>query len=189
MTSRLRLILAIATFVGAAACGDPTRPRADIPVVADTVELFALNGSLLSAPVAFTILGGATVTLNSGFGFDVAVDLDSQGRILLYPARLVANNLAATSLVGIRRVDESYDDLLLAPRGGFRGDSVTVLQVGQVAVVEVTSEVCQFALAGIHLYGKFVVDSITPAARKLYGRLTTNPNCGFRSLVPGVPRE
>jgi hypothetical protein len=189
MTSRLRAILAIAIFVGAAACGDPTRPRADIEVVSDTVELFALNGSLLSADVGFSILGGATAPLDARFAFDVAVDLDDQGRVVLYPARLVANNLAATSLVGIQRVGESYESLTLAPRGGYRGDSATVLQIGQVAVVEVTSEVCQFALAGIHLYGKFVVDSIRPSARKLFGRLTTNPNCGFRSLVPGVPRE
>jgi hypothetical protein len=193
MTSRLRAILAIAILVGSAACGDPTRPRADIAVVSDTVELFALNGSLLSAPIGFSILGGSLAPLDFRFAFDVAVDLDDQGRILLYPVRLVANNLARTSLVGIQRVERTYEELTLAPQGGYRGDSVTVLQVGQVAAVEYTSilsgEPCTFALAGRHLYGKFVVDSIDRAARKLYSRLTTNPNCGFRSLVPGVPRE
>lgn len=192
MTSRLPVVLlATAILVGAAACGDPTRPDAELLVTEDTLTLYALNGSIPAAPVAFSILDGRTRALNSSFGFDVAVDIDAQGNVLLYPARLVASPLVGTAFVGIQKVGESYAALTRAPRSGdgYKRDSATVLRPGEVAAIEVTSEICQFSVVGVNIYGKFVVDSVRPATREIFGRLTNNPNCGFRSLVPGLPED
>ena len=38
------------------------------------------------------------------------------------------------------------------------------------------------------LYAKVVIDSTKPTTtRAIYMRVTTDPNCGYRSLVPGLP--
>jgi hypothetical protein len=192
MTSRSRLFLASAAAVTVAAigaCGDPTGTRGEIAVVEDTVTLYALNGSHPAAPVGFSILDGSLRPLNSAFAFDVALDLDAQGRVVVYPARMLAGNLVPTSLAGVRKVDGTWSSVTEAPTSGYRADSAVTLAVGEVAVVQVATEICTYALRGVNVYGKFVVDSIRPAGREIFGRLLNNPNCGFRSLVPGVPRD
>jgi hypothetical protein len=39
------------------------------------------------------------------------------------------------------------------------------------------------------MYGKFSVDSVSLPNRQIFGKLATDPNCGFRSLEPGLPKE
>ncbi|HYD53930.1 MAG TPA: hypothetical protein VEA99_14935 [Gemmatimonadaceae bacterium] len=189
MTSKFGLPLAVAAVAFIAACGDPTGTRAELNVVEDTVELYAINGSHPAAPIGFTIADGALRTLNSAFAFDAAVDLDAQGRVILYPARLVAGNQVPTSLVGLQKVGGTFSSVTRAPSSGYRPDSALTLAVGEVAVIQVSSELCVYALRGVNLYGKFVVDSVRASDRQIWGRLTNNPNCGFRSLVPGIPKD
>ena len=192
MTSSSRLLIAvaaIATVAAIGACGDPTGTRGEIPVVEDTVTLYAINGSHPAAPVGFSILDGSLRPLNSAFAFDVALDLDAQGRVVVYPARLIAGNLVPTSLAGVQKVSGTWSSVTEAPTSGYRGDSSVTLSVGEVAVIQVSTEICTYAIRGVNIYGKFVVDSIKPAGREIFGRLLNNPNCGFRSLVPGVPRD
>jgi hypothetical protein len=107
----------------------------------------------------------------------------------MYPARLVAGNLIPTGNVGIQKVGGNWSSVTKAPNSGYRADSAVTLAIGEVAVVQVTTEVCLYAIRGVNVYGKFVVDSIRAADRRIYGRLASNPNCGFRSLVPGLPKD
>jgi hypothetical protein len=34
-----------------------------------------------------------------------------------------------------------------------------------------------------------VIDSVRLTTRQLFLRITAEPNCGFRSFLPGVPRD
>ena len=190
MTSRLPALLPLAALVAVAACGDPTRARAEAEVRVTSVALYALNGSPANAPVGFAIINGSLQPLDQSFAADVVVDLDSQGRVLLYPIRLVASPIVSSiTHVGIQKVGERFDALTRAPSSGYRTDSATVLRVGETAAIEVTSQLCSFSLMGVSYYGKFSVDSVALASRRIYGKLGINPNCGFRSLVPGLPKE
>lgn len=188
--SRLPVLLAFAAAVcTAAACGDPTRANAELEVKIDTIALYALNGTPTSAPVGFSVLDRRLYALNAGFGFDVALDIDAQRRVVLYPVRTVASGIVNARSVGVRTVSESFEALTRAPRGDYKRDSAVVVNIGQTAAIEVPQVVCQYSPMGVSVYAKLVVDSVRTDDRRIFLRIGTNPNCGFRSLVPGIPKE
>ena len=45
---------------------------------------------------------------------------------------------------------------------------------------------CQFDIRQ-DIYAKFFVDSVLPAERRVKLTARINPNCGFRSLLIGIP--
>jgi hypothetical protein len=193
MTARLRAGLAAATLVAATllACGDPNAPEATFANYADTLELYALNGSPRGAPTAVSLVAGRTG--NSGVGtdlaflFDVAVDIDASGRPVLYPVRTVAAPFLGRHRVGIRRTTQPFESIVSAPTDNYVHDSVTVVAVGEVVLIQsADADACTTPFTTGLIYGKMVVDSIRPSTRRLFVRVTGNPNCGFKSLVPGV---
>jgi hypothetical protein len=200
MTAQLRAGLAAATLAAAAmlACGDPLGPEARFETYADTVALYALNGAPRGAPTAIRIIAGAAggtaaVFTDAAFGIDVAVDIDEQGRPRLYPVRDIASPLiglfsptAAPHQVGIQRTTDAFDDIARAPNNGYVRDSAVTVAVGEVVLIESLDPIaCPTLFAPI--YAKMVIDSIRPATRQVFLRITGDPNCGFRSLIPGVP--
>jgi hypothetical protein len=38
-----------------------------------------------------------------------------------------------------------------------------------------------------HIYAKVVIDSVQLATRAIYLRQVMDPNCGYRSFLPGLP--
>jgi hypothetical protein len=86
----------------------------------------------------------------------------------------------------------TFDALREAPKTGY--DTLSILTVAPgtpiaVQLVNLFSNVCVFSLNGVAMYGKFVVDSIDQPNRRLFVRTVTDPNCGFRSLVPdSIPK-
>jgi hypothetical protein len=197
MTARQRAGLAAATFAAAAmlACGDPNAPQARFSNYADTLGLYALNGAPRGAPTAIHLIAGvdgsAAVVTDASFSFDVAVDIDAQGRPVLYPVRTVAAPFLSTHQVGIRRETRPFDSITEAPTDRYTRDSLAVLAVGEVVLIESADLAATSAcLGGGVIYAKMVVDSVRATDRRVFLRVTADPNCGFRSLVvPGVPTE
>jgi hypothetical protein len=197
MTAIQRAGLAAATFAAAVmlACGDPNAPQARFPNYADTLGLYALNGAPRGAPTAIHLIAGigasAAVVTDASFSFDVAVDIDAQGRPILYPVRALAAPFLGRHRVGIRRDDRPFDSITEAPTDRYAYDSVAVLAVGEVVLIESADlEATSTCLGGGVIYAKMVVDSLRAATRRVFVRVTADPNCGFRSLVaPGVPTE
>jgi hypothetical protein len=196
MTARLRAGLAAATLVAATllACGDPNAPAATFDNYADTLQLYALNGAPRGAPTAVSLVAGRTgnsgVTTDLAFLFDVAVDIDTLGRPVLYPVRTVAAPFLGRHRVGIRRTTEPFESIVSAPTDKYTYDSVAVLTVGEVVLIEsADADACPGSFTTGLIYGKIVIDSIRTATRRLFLRVTGNPNCGFRSLVPGRPTD
>jgi hypothetical protein len=85
-------------------------------------------------------------------------------------------------------VSGTFDNVRKAPGGGYKYDSTVTVNPGQTVVVEVASDACQFSLAQL-LYAKVVVDSVNADTRQVYFRATRDPNCGFKSFAPGVPKD
>ena len=197
MTARQRAGLAAATFAAAVvlACGDPNAPQARFDNYADTLALFALNSAPRGAPTAIHLIRGvgtsSGVVTDASFAFDVAVDIDVQGRPVLYPVRALAAPFLERHRVGIRRETRPFDAIAEAPTDGYTRDSVAILAVGEVVLIESADlEATSACLGGGVIYAKMVVDSISAASRRLFVRVTADPNCGFRSLVvPGRPTE
>jgi hypothetical protein len=201
MTAQLRAGLATATLAAAAmlACGDPIGPEARFPTYADTLALYALNGAPRGGPTAIRIIAGAVggspaVMTDAAFELDVAVDIDEQGRLRLYPVRAVASPLLGLLVpigphqVGIGRTTQAFDAITIAPTTGYVRDSAATVAVGEVVLIEsLDPDACPTLFAPI--YAKMVIDSVRLATRQLFVRITADPNCGFRSFLPGVPTD
>jgi hypothetical protein len=196
MTARLRAGLVAAMLAAATllACGDPNAPDANFSTYTDTLALYALNGAPPGAPTAVRLFGGVTlngsagVTTDVGFNFDVAVDVDDQGQAVLYTVRAVAAPFLGRHRVGIRRSDQAFDAIGEAPRDSYAYDSLAVVSVGETVLIEsADAEASSACVLGGVIYGKMIVDSVRTADRRVFARVTANPNCGFRSFASGVP--
>ncbi len=173
-----------------AACGALKPPKAQFSTLSTAPIVFALNGAAPGSPAGLDFLSASAVTLDANFQFNVALDIDSAGQIVIYPAKDVANGLATTISVGLQRVNGSFDAYTDARKSGYKYDSTLVVPVGQVVGVNVLDpSTCTVYSLGTSYYAKFVVDSVDLADRAMFTRVTSDPNCGYVSFAPGLPTK
>lgn len=183
----------VACSVLAVACGDLTRQKATYASALASFQLYTLTQSPAAQPNALAFLGGVT-RASSSFTFDVAFDFDATGRILVYPVRLLGGAPAGPlKRVGLQIVPGSFDALREAPETGYDTLNVKTINVGTTVAVELRDQTACFSYSVLTpqlLYAKFTIDSVTPATRKIYGKLVLDPNCGYRGLVPdSIPQN
>jgi hypothetical protein len=190
MKARLALLATMCVVVVLNACGNPTSLRATSSTILDTLSVFALSGTPPSYPSGVSILAGQAVRVDGFAGFDVAFDIDANGRAVVYPVKLVVTSPGGSRPVGLQKVANSFELVLQAPSTGFQTDSSRTLVPGETLVIQSahnnSGDLCQFALSP-YLYAKIAVDSVALATRTLYLRMGVDPNCGFRSFAPGIP--
>jgi hypothetical protein len=180
----IRFGLALTCLVAAlAGCGDPVRIRAQFETVADTVTVFALTGTPIIAPVALSTARHEAVRIETTRDFDIVFDIDDAGRAVLYPVQLVGGSPGST---GIQTTTQSFDAILEAPRDGYVRDTPTVLEEGDVVLVEAEPGFCRGTIRPT-IYSKLLIDEIDQATRAIRVHMVVDPNCGFRSLEEGVP--
>lgn len=181
---------------GVSACDNPNQTSALISVVADTLQVFALTGTPPSYPAAFLASSGAVTRADGNFNFDVAFDINASNEVIVYPQKLVGVPCVAGAVncggaaggkpVGLQRITVAFDSLERAPTAGYQFDSTFVLTPGQGLVMQVqSSSECPLSFSTV-MYSKFVIDSIDTGRRSIYFRSVNDPNCGYRSLVPGT---
>jgi hypothetical protein len=182
----IRIVIALTFTVAAlAGCGDPLRIRPQFDTVADTITVFAVTGTPVIAPAALSTLRHEAVRLDPSRDFDIVFDINAGGRAVLYPVQLVGGSPGNT---GIQVATESYDAILEAPTSGYARDSATVLDVGDVALIEAEPAFCAASLYRT-IYSKLIVDEIDLVNRSVRVRIRVDPNCGFRSLAEGLPER
>ena len=186
---RLAVLIAALTSVGALACGNLTAVPASLPTLTDSGTVYALNGAPAGAPTALHFFSGQLVPADANFLFDIAFDIDSIGRVVYMPQRVVASALASTHSVGLRTLPDSFEAVTTAPKTGYRADK-SLVTTRNVVVVAQSQDVstCGVSLTGSTLYAKIVVTSVDRATRQLKVRFTVDPNCGFVSFSPGIPK-
>ena len=177
-------LVVVALAVLAIACGDPTKPKPTFLSTAASYTLYPLDGAPPNTPNAISFLGGATRASGS-FQFDVALDLDASGKVLIFPVRLLGGTIAGTlKRVGLQAVPGTFDALREVPAKGYDTLTAQVVSPGTVLAVELQdAAACQFSLGGTFLYAKLVVDSVNFAQRHLFARTVVDPNCGYRMVV------
>jgi hypothetical protein len=173
------------------ACGET--PSLLAPASVENVDrqygVYALTGSPAGLPAAYQFttesLVRPQVLGNGALNFDVAFDITADGKALILPARLVAPvPPTAVAPVGFLRFPGVYEQITIAPDKGFVDDSAATLSVGDAIYVRLTGTGCFYSDP---YYGKLTVDSINVAERRLLIRTLVNRNCGYRSLVAGIP--
>ena len=174
-----------ALAVLAIACGDPTKPKATYANALSSYTLYAFSGAPVNAATALNFLGGAA-RADASFAFDVAFDLDANGRPIVYPVRVIASDLAGgVKRVGLQVVPGPFDAVREVPAAGYDTLAARTINVGDVLAVELLDlDTCRFSLGGQSIYAKLTVDSVSAATRRLYARTVVDPNCGYRSVVP-----
>lgn len=189
MKLRVQLPFAVlGALLVAGACSNPTSLRARFETLTDTVVVYALSGTPAAYPSALNIPYRAAVRADGNLAFDVALDLNANGDPLVYPLKLVASAFGSSRPVGLLRTASPFDSVTRAPGDGYGYDSVVVAPRGTTVIVQASTSYCQLDFSQI-VYAKLAVDSIDLAARRMVVRMVVNPNCGFRSFLPGIPEN
>ncbi|HEV8510441.1 MAG TPA: hypothetical protein VGQ48_08345 [Gemmatimonadales bacterium] len=187
MRSIILLGLALALT---AACGETLLPKASFPNEVDTVSIYALSGTPVAAPSAYSMELRQAVRIDqSGGAFDFAFDIDSAGRAVLLPTG--ALKLGRQS--GILLTTTPFDSIRVAPGGNYQRDSAVVVDSNSVAIVHSRSLRCPTIGLSAVLYGKLHVLAIdttsAPGGRRIDLRILTDVNCGYRGLQEGLPNR
>jgi hypothetical protein len=186
--ARLTVVFLAAALISAAACDDPFEPRANTAVRTDSFVFYATTGTPLQVPTAFNIVFFIPVRIEPSYGFDFAFDIDEQGRVEIIPVRLMGGAVTAGRRVGLQKTATPFDDVLRAPNRGYVYDSVVVVDSRETVIVELLSDLCQFQVSQL-VYSKLEILLVDVEKRLMTFRITYDPNCGFRSFLPGIPED
>jgi len=187
----LALLGAVTAIVAIDGCKDVTGIRAQFENI-DTpdVSLYAMNGTLPQLPSALILQASAPVPITSEFNFDVAFDINDAGAVVIYPVRTVVSQFVPAHTVGLDTVNVAFDNVLSISGIKFKYDTAMTVRLGQTVVIDAIQPTCsQFSLLGQNIRAKLAIDSVNQVKRQIWMHLFVDPNCGFRSLAPGTPRE
>lgn len=158
----------------------------------DTLTVFPLTGSTAVTVTALNTPFAMVTPIAPSGAFDVAFDLDSQRRVVIYPVKLIVQPLTGVSDVGLLKVAGTFESVDRAPTTGYNANAALTVGVGEVVVIEAkrnrSGDLCGFALSP-NIYSKLVVDSVQAGTNAIWFRFATNPNCGFRSFATGLPKD
>ena len=188
---RSALLVAVGAVVVLDGCGDSTAFRAQFANEERALTAYAMNGTAPSLPSAVAVRAGSVVRIDPTFAFDLAFDMDEVGAVRVYSVRRVAGEVSRVSRVGFRIDSISPFDLITkAPTSGFAYDTALALVVGQTLLIDVIDNSCVGqSFLGFNIRAKLMMDSVNATSRAIAFRILSNPNCGFRSLVVGIPKE
>ena len=192
MQSRhLALLAAVGAVAVLSACDDATAFRAEFTIEERQLTAYAMNGTSPSLPSAVNVRSSSVQRIDPSWQFDVAFDMDEFGFVRVYSVKTVASELTPVNRVGFR-IDSvnAFDAITMAPTSGYAYDTTMALQVGRTLLIDVFDPTCQGrSFLGFNIRAKMVIDSVDATNRSLTFRFLANSNCGFRSLVEGLPKE
>lgn len=184
-------LLALALLATMAACDqtDPFRGVASSENVITGLGMAALSTGA-TAPTALDFFARnavrPAVDATGAANFQLALDIDAQGRVLLIPVSALLSTPSAPPSVGLVKSTAAFDQLGRAPTGGYVTDSTAVAAVGETWVFQIQAGLCTFRDP---LYGKLIVDGVNQQTGRIAVRFLFNANCGYRDLTEGVPRN
>jgi hypothetical protein len=180
-------ILGLLACAAIAACGNPNAlPPAYITNAVDTVSLYALSGTPIALPSAYSIISNHVVRTDQGSPFDFAFDIDTTGTSRVYPTGALKLGQAS----GVLLSAQDFDSIKIAPTSTYNLDSSQVVNVNTVLILHSSSVSCSYGIPAFY-YAKLHVLTIdtTSSVRRIDFEILTNLNCGYRGLQPGVPRQ
>ncbi len=185
MTARF-IALAIA-LLAVAACEDVTRSiDPNIEVTEDTLTVFPLRGSPLSAPTAFDLFSLRALRVGDANAlYDLAIDT-AGGAAVLYPSQLIDIEAART---GVIESTATFESILEAPTTGYQDTAAVSVTIGETVIVRARN-VCTGSIPGrdfFHAKLQLLELGTSGGFRTARFRIRTNPNCGFRSFADGLP--
>lgn len=186
VVSRRVLWSLLIASLAAGACEDPFATTASTEVRIDSFVVYAASQTPVNVPAAFNLLLFTPVRLEPTYNFDFVFDINEDGNVVLIPVRLAGGAVTAELSVGLQRIVGRYDDMTRAPTDGYAYDSTLALAPSEGALIQVQTAACADQTSEL-IYAKLQIKAVDPVSRQLSFRIAYNPNCGFRSLLPGLP--
>ena len=182
------LAAAIAASCLMACSSDVDLAPASVPNVVDTFTVGSLNGSPVSLPSAYSVADGNIVRTDVTSAFDFAYDVDPAGRHVLLTLEVLDLTTTQGSGPGMQYTNLAFDQISSAPSNGWITGDTIVVDSGTVLLLR-SRIIC--AGLGVPLYGKMEVLAIddTPGNETMTFQALANENCGYKSLLPGLPRD
>jgi len=183
-----RAVLPAAILLLVACSGSVDLAPASVPNVVDTATIGALNGSPVQVPSAYSIADGNPVRTDITSAFDFAYDVDTTGRHVFLTLEVLRLSNTNGSGPGLQFSSKTFDQITQAPSSNWITADTVVLNVGDVLTAR--SRIACTGL-GVPLYGKLEILGFddTPGNRSITFKVLSNENCGYRSLVPGIPKS
>ena len=150
----------------------------------DTLTLFALHGTPIASPSAFSVPEGPVRTDRTS-GFEFAYDVGPQGEHLFLPLAVLDISVSNTVNPGLLPTSKLFVDVHRAPSNGYITADTVVADSGDIFVVR-SRLVCNI---GVSQYAKLQVLSFDDAQRSVTFRVLANINCGYKDLDPGLPKD
>jgi hypothetical protein len=195
MLARIRKLYVAACMVTATTvvgCGEDLGINA-FPVNEPVeVTVYALNGTAQTLPAGLDIRLLDAIRVDPRWAFDLAFDLNASNAVVVHTVRSVSTELVNLPRVGLQTSELPFDALIDAPTSGYVYDSLLTVPVGKTVVVDKIDPTCNRfggAFLGFNMRAKLMVDSISTSRRAIYLKVLSNPNCGYRSLEPGQPKD
>jgi hypothetical protein len=154
-------------------------------------EAWAITGSSAALPAGYQFTSESLVrpqVLADGtLNFDVAFDINAAGKVLVLPARVITPvPPAGAPSIAFAQQPGVYEQVQRATDKGYVTDTTITLGVGDQITVRLANSGCVY---GEPFYAKLTIDEVNVAERRLLFRTLVNRNCGYRSLLAGVPKD
>jgi len=181
----MRPLLICLTVLALTACGgDDGLPDPTVTNGERSDTLYALEGTPVTTPSAYSLEGSRRVRTDLLTDFDFAYNLEPDGRHVFLPRAVMGIEATASVQPGFQVRSETFEAITVAPSDGYTTDQAIPIAVGERYVVR--GRVTCTSL-GLPKYAKLEVVSFDDVARTVSFRVLTNDNCGFRGLEPGLP--
>jgi len=187
--SRYAILLALA---GTAGCErDPLPPPATEPVTRQVIQLFARTQPDTLRPSAFDMLVMTEVRFG-GDNFDFVFDMGPDSRFGLgttgntIAVLLPRGAFTQARASGLQRSLITFDSIRAAPVTGYFADQPIAIGTGDALLAASRLLTCMTNYQAPR-YAKLYVESVDFSTLSATIIVVTDPNCGYRSLEPGLP--
>jgi len=178
-----------------AACGDnPVLPPAQVPVTEQQITISALTGTDVRTPSAYNMLILIEVrtdeTTEFDFAFDIGIDsvlgVGTTGDTVAVLLPRGALGFAADG--GLQTTTVPFDSIVMGLLNGYERGRPVRIREGDAVMAASRIQQCTFQVVRPRV-AKLRIDQIDLVQRRAVIRVVINPNCGYLSLRPGIPRE
>lgn len=184
--------VALLAAVAVSACSDSLGLKATQGNETDSFLVYALTGTPASYPTTYIAAARNVGVIDGGGNFDVAFDIDAQGKVVIYPMRLVVSPITPFRDVGLLKGTGAFDAISRAPSTGYLTDKSITLAPGEVAILQTPRNTgtgaCLYGISP-YIFAKIGIDSVDLGDRSIFFKSTVNPNCGFYSFKTGIPED
>lgn len=173
--------------LGLAACGDPNflNPP-QFPNATTQVRLWAIQGTPVHFPSAWSIQAATRIRLDQSPNFDFAFDIDAAGRPVLLPQGIFGL-LQQSGNAGLQRTQQPWDEILTARINGYQVADTISIDLNERFYVR--SGAVSLCFNNLPFYAKIQILEIDLEDRSVLFQILSNLNCGYKSLEEGLPEK